>query len=214
MIRQYIVIILTLSFTSGWSQYTYDFNGNCRNAYSSIISLKFDEGRKLIENEKKTHPDNNIPYLLENYIHFLTVFIGEEESVFEELEDQKDLIIDRLKDGDESSPYYRYCMAQVYLQWAVARTKFKEYVPATFEINRAYRLLVSNTEEYPEFIPNNINLGLLHTMIGTIPDNYNWAKKMVGIEGTIEQGVNEILKVLNVSLTNEEFSHYKAECLF
>ena len=214
MIRQYIVLILTFAFSSGWSQYSYDFNDNCRNAYSSIISLKFDEGKKLIEKEKNIHPDNNIPYLLENYIYFLTVFIGEEESVFDELEDQKELIIDRLKDGDESSPYYRYCLAQVYLQWAVARTKFKEYVPATFEINRAYRLLVSNTEEYPEFIPNNINLGLLHTMIGTIPDNYNWAKKMVGIEGTIEQGVNEILKVLNVSLTNEEFSHYKAECLF
>ena len=37
---------------------------------------------------------------------------------------------------------------------------------------------------------------------------------MVGIEGTIEQGVNEILQVLNVSLTREEYGHYKAECLF
>lgn len=214
MIRQFLVAILLLSFNNLWSQYSYDFNNNCREAYSSIISLKFEEGKKLIDEEKVVHPNNNIPYLLENYIYFLTVFIGEEEAVFESLEDKKDDIISRLKDGDESSPYYRYCLAQVYLQWAVARTKFKEYVPATFEINRAYRLLEKNTSEYPEFIPNNINLGLLHTMIGTIPDSYNWAKKMVGIEGTVEQGVNEILKVLKVSLTNEDYGHYKAECLF
>lgn len=214
MVRQLVIIFFILSAIQLRSQYTYDFNEQCREAYTSIISLKFDEGRKLVEAEKKVHPDNNIPYLLENYIYFLTIFIGEEEDVFSDLESKKNDVINRLKKGDENSPYYRYSLAQVYLQWAVARTKFKEYVSATFEINKAYRLLEKNSEEFPDFIPNYINLGLLHTLIGTIPDNYNWAKKMVGIEGTIDQGLSEILKVLNISLTNPEYSHYKAECLF
>jgi len=214
MIRQLVVITLLFHAIPLMGQYNYDFNNSCRDAYSAIISLKFQEGKELIEEEKLIHPNNNIPYLLENYIYFLTVFIGEEESVFEELEDKKNGILNRLKEGDKNSPYYRYCLAQFYLQWAVARTKFKEYIPATFEINKAYRQLINNKEEFPDFLPNNINLGLLHTMIGTIPDNYSWVKKMVGIEGTIDQGVNEILKVLDVALTNEEYSHYKAECLF
>jgi tetratricopeptide (TPR) repeat protein len=216
MSRKLTVLILwiTLSVTVGYGQYQYDFNQRCRKAYSAIISLKFEEGKSLIEQEKQVNPNNNIPYLLDNYIHFLTVFIGEEEHVFEQLEDQKDDIIDRLEDGDEQSPYYRYCIAQVNLQWAVARTKFKEYVSATLEINRAYRMLEENKEEFPDFLPNLINLGLLHTMIGTIPDNYNWVKRMVGIEGTIDEGVTEILTVLNESLHNPEYSHYKAECLF
>ncbi|MCF8268299.1 MAG: tetratricopeptide repeat protein [Ignavibacteriales bacterium] len=204
-------------FVVGWSasgQYYYDFNENCRNAYSSINSLKFEEGKSLIEKEKSLHPDNNIPYLLQNYIYFLTVFIGEEEADFDLYDDLKDDLIDRLKDGDENSPYYRYCLAQVYLQWAVARTKFKEYVTATFEINKAYRMLEDNQEDYPDFLPTFINLGLLHTMIGTIPDNYNWVKRMVGIEGTIDQGVEEILAVLNKSMTDPQYSHYRAECLF
>jgi len=199
---------------SGIGQYSYDFNENCREAFSSIISLKFDEGKDLLEQEKKIHPDNNIPYFLENYIYFLTIFIGEEETDFEKYDDQKDDIIDRLKDGDEDSPYYRYCLATVNLQWAVARSKFKEYFSATFEINRAYRLLEKNDEEFPDFLPNLINLGLLHTLIGTVPDNYNWLKRLVGIEGTIDQGVNEILKILDASMTQEEYEHYKPECLF
>lgn len=214
MIRQLVIILFILQVFSVRGQYTYDFNPTCREAYSSIISLKFQKGKELIEQEKLKNPSNNIPYLLDNYIYFLTVFIGEEEAVFNELKDKKDEILNRLKDGDESSPYYRYSLAQVYLQWAVARTKFKEYVSATFEINKAYRLLEKNQELHPGFVQNGINLGLLHTMIGTIPDNYSWAKKMVGIEGTIEQGVNEILKVLNVALTNDDYAHYKAECLF
>jgi len=206
-----VLISLTLSLAA---QYTYDFNENCRNAYAAIISLKFEEGEKIIQLEKTKNPQNNIPYLLDNYIYFLTVFIAEEEGTFESLEDKKDDIVDRLKDGDKDSPYYRYSLAQVYLQWAVARTKFKEYVSATLEINKAYRQLEKNKEEFPDFLPNNINLGLLHTMIGTIPDNYNWAKKMVGIDGTIDQGVSEILEVLNASFTHKKFKHHKAECVF
>jgi len=143
----FLIFIVNLTF----SQYHYDFNQNCNEAYTAIINLKFDEGNKLIEQEKRINPNNNIPYLLNNYIYFLTVFIGEEEEEFDKLEKLKDDIIDRLKDGDENSPYYRYSLAQVYLQWAFTRTKFKEYISATFEINRAYRLLEKNNEEFPEF---------------------------------------------------------------
>jgi tetratricopeptide (TPR) repeat protein len=214
MLKQILTTVLIIITLPVWAQYSYDFNENCRNAYQSIISLKFEEGKKLISLEKSNNPQNNIPYLLENYIYFLTVFIGEEEETFGLYDDKKDAIIDRLKDGDENSPYYRWSLAQVYLQWAVVRTKFKEYITATLEINKAYRQLERNKEEFPDFLPNNINLGLLHTMIGTIPDNYNWAKKMVGIEGTIDEGLSEILEVLNASFEQKEFAHYRAECVF
>lgn len=214
MIRSTLLALLLSLSISLMADYTYDFNENCRNAYASIISLKFKEGEKIIQIEKAKNPQNNIPYLLDNYIYFLTIFISEEESTFKNFEDKKDDILERLKEGDKNSPYYRYSLAQVYLQWAVVRTKFKEYVTATMEINKAYRQLEKNKEEFPNFLPNNINLGLLHTMIGTIPDNYNWAKKMVGIDGTIDQGVSEILEVLNASFKQEEFRHHKAECVF
>ena len=214
MFRTFILFALLLIFSNGFGQYIYDFNPNCVKAYTAIINLKFEAGKKLLEQEKITQPDNNIPYLLENYIYFLTVFIAEEEKDFNKYDKLKNNIIDRLKDGDQNSPYYRYCLAQVNLQWSVARAKFKEYTTATLEINKAYRLLVENNKQFPEFLPNLINLGMMHTLIGTVPDNYNWVKKLVGVEGTIDQGVNEILQVLNAAVTQKEYSHYKAECLF
>ncbi len=214
MNRLIIAFVFIIVSVTSLAQYNYDFNKNCTDAYSLALSLKFEEAQKLINKEKHINPDNNIPYLVENYIYFLKVFIGEEESVFEELDDKKDDIIDRLEDGDEDSPYYNYSLAQVYLQWAFARTKFKEYFTAAVEINRAYRKLESNDEKFPDFLPDKINLGLLHTMIGTIPDSYNWVKKLVGVEGTVNQGTNEILKVLDASLKDKKYEHFKAECLF
>ncbi len=214
MIRTIIIAFFSLGFLVSEAQYYYDLNQNCRDAYSAVISLKFEEGKELINAEKKANPDNNIPYLVENYIYFLTLFIGEKESDFDELEDLHEDIVDRLKDGDESSPYYRYSLAQVNLQWAFAGVKFKEYFSATLEVNKAYRLLEKNNEEFSGFLPNKINLGLMHTLIGTIPDKYSWIKKMVGIEGSIDQGTTEILEVLDASLNNDDYKIYKAECLF
>ncbi|MCD4747066.1 MAG: hypothetical protein K8R58_12285 [Bacteroidales bacterium] len=212
MFRLYIFLLFSLYNTFVYAQY--DFNENCKKAYNSIISLKFEEGKQLLELEKSINPSNNIPYYIENYIDFLTLIIGEEQDTFDKLKKNKNIRIKRLEKGDESSPYYRYCLAQVYLQWAFTRVKFREYIPAMLEINKAYRLLEKNKTEFPDFIPNLINLGLLHTLIGTIPDNYKWITNIINVEGTINQGVNEITTVLDVSMKNKEYEYLKTESLF
>ncbi|MBN1339630.1 MAG: hypothetical protein JXA03_09920 [Bacteroidales bacterium] len=195
-------------------QYSYDFNERCIHAYESILSLRFEEGNRLIKLEQEQNPGNNIPYLLENYRIFLTLAIGENEKDYNLLKQRKDVIFSRLKNGDKTSPYYNYCLAEAYLQWAVARIKFGDYISALQDINRAYRLLVQNHEKFPGFMLNMIDLGVLHTMIGTIPDNYGWIKGILGIEGTVEQGVDELFTVLEVSMSDPEYAHLKAECLF
>ena len=192
----------------------YDFNENCKKAYSDIISLKFEEGKKLIEIEKSQNPENNIPYLLENYVDFLTIIVGEEEDTFEKLKSNKILRINRLSEGNKSSPYYRYCLANVYLQWAFARIKFGEYFTAVFEINKAYHLLEQNQKLFPEFLPNYIGLGLLHALIGTIPDNYKWLTKLAGMDGSISQGINELTLVLDSATDNSNYEYLKPESLF
>lgn len=212
---KFVALVFGLIFTYHLQgQYVYDFNPQCISAYEAILALRFEEGTRLLELEKQQNPDNNIPYLLDNYRMFLTLAIGENEEDYDRLRDHKDEIFSRLKDGDESSPYYNYCLAEAYLQWAVAKAKFADYLSAMQDINRAYRLLVENHEKYPDFKLNMIDLGVLHTMIGTIPDNYNWLKGILGIEGTVTQGVNELFSVLEISMNDPEYSHLKAECLF
>ena len=60
----------------------FDWNTNCQQAYAEIIHLKFRHGKDLIEQEKIENPQNKLPFLLENYIDFLTIQIGEEEKDF------------------------------------------------------------------------------------------------------------------------------------
>ena len=131
-----------------------EVNDQCKAAYQDILSLKFDAAQTELALEKKSNPENlYIPYL-ENYIDFLSVFISEDENMLNELEDNKSDRIDRIKKLGDSSPFKNYMLGNINLQWAVARLKFQEYFSAALEINKAYRLLKSNAEEFPDFVPS------------------------------------------------------------
>jgi hypothetical protein len=208
-----ILIILLLSFSFS-SFASFDFNTNCKSAYEKIISLRFNEGKILLDNEKKDNPSNLIPYYIENYIDFLKLIISEDATLFNTLKDNKDTRISKIEDADDDSPYYRYCLAEIYLQWAFARIKFKEYITAAGEMNKAYKLLSANEEKYTDFIPNHKGLGILHALIGTIPDDYKWTTKLIGVSGTISQGVSELTSVLATALKNDDYSYLKTESVF
>ena len=43
---------------------SFDMNENMQNAYLSVIDLKFNEGIRFIEAEKKQNPNNGLIYLV------------------------------------------------------------------------------------------------------------------------------------------------------
>ena len=82
----------------------YDYNDNCQHTYRAILSLQFAEARKLIDTEKKADPANLLPVYFENYIDYLTLFIGEDRSQYELLKGRMSDRITRLEHGRQDSP--------------------------------------------------------------------------------------------------------------
>lgn len=181
----------------------YDFNKRCIEAYTYIQELRFAKGRQLLDQEKKENPTNLIPYYVENYIDWLTTYINENEAEFDKLEPNKSIRLDKLETGDKNSPYYLYCQAEVIIQWAFAKLKFEEYLGAFTEVRKAYLLLEENQKKFPDFVANKKSLGMLHAIVGAIPDQYKWGVNMLGMDGTIDQGLKELKSVIDYSKTNE-----------
>ncbi len=182
----------------------FTFSPLARKAYDEATSLRFEAARQSLRQLEREDPQNLIYHLVDNYIDFFTLFIDEDQSVFQRLEKNKSYRLQQIRQGDSFSPYYRYCQAEIKLQWALVRLKFEEYFTAFNEVKSAYRLLQKNTEEYPSFIANQKSLGILHAMIGTVPDSYKWGVKLLsGMNGTIEQGRQEIEEVLNFAREND-----------
>ncbi len=209
-----LFFVILLSIISICSNANYNFNKNCQKAFLSIISLKFNEGNNLILREKVSNPKNCIPYYLESYIDFLSVVISESSSSFEKFKSNKSLRLNNLGNGDKNSPYYLCCRAEIHLQNAYSKMIFKEYLSGAYEINKAYRLLEENHEKFPDFIPNYKSLGLLHAIIGTIPDDYKWVAKVINVRGTVNQGVIELSKVLVSALSEKKYEYLIPESVF
>ena len=179
------------------SQTYFEYSPKATQAYDLIFSLRFREAREALVRLKIDEPDNLIIHSLNNYLDCLGIFIGERTETYEKLRHLKQQRLSAIRNtGDRHSPYYFYTQADIHLQWAITRVKFEDYFAAVMEIKRAYSLLVRNAELYPDFMPNKKNLGLLHALIGTVPDQYRWGPKILGMSGTIAQGKAEIEEVL------------------
>lgn len=165
-------------------------------AYRMVSTLRFEEGKRMISEIKKTDPDNKLVYLVENYIDFFTIFINEEEEEYERLLDNKEYRIDQIKKGDKNSPYYRFAIAEIHLQWATARLKFGERTTPATEVLKAYKLLEKNNKEFPDFIANKKSLSIIHALSESLP---GWVRTLMGIKGSIEQGTEEIDEVVTYS---------------
>ncbi|MGA2822433.1 MAG: tetratricopeptide repeat protein [Bacteroidales bacterium] len=192
----------------------FDFNSNCREAYRSILSLHFTEAGKILNAEKATHPFNLIPVYLENYIDFFSVFIGEEPSVFEKFRKTQELRFDILKKGNMESPYYRYCLGNMRIQFALCRMKFGEYKSAALDISRANGDLKENAQLHPDFLLTNSGLGLIHVLAGVIPDNYSWILRILGLEGNVQKGLDEIAVMAGYAGNNKTYQLFRIESMF
>lgn len=203
-ILRFIAAILFLFPAGLESAAQYDFNKRCQEAYNNIIGLRFADGRALIDEEKIANPDNKVTILLENYIDFLAIIISEEEDLFESRKGFREKRMEMLEPEDGQTPYYFFSLAQINLQWAFIRIKFGEYFRAAFEIQTSYHYLEKCTELNPDFMPGKLGMGMMHVLVGSIPDKYKWIAGLFSMEGSIEHGVKEIKAYIEYAHQDEK----------
>lgn len=173
-------------------------------AYDYTLQLRFDAARSELNIIRSKDPDNYIVHFIDNYIDFFTLFIGEKRSDFDRLEKKMSTRLSLLRQTDPDSPYYLFCQASIQMQWALVRLKFSKYFSAFYDIKNAYQALEANARKYPTFVPNTMNLGVLHVLLSTIPEEYSWGVRLLGggMQGSITQGERELASVINYSKKN------------
>ena len=185
-------------------------NENMQKSYSHIVNLEFESAKKLLANEQSKNPTNGFIPLHQNYIDFLTIIIGEEKSYFDNSIQQKEVRMELLESKNVDSPYYLYSQAEIHLQWAFSRLKFDQYSTAAYEFIKAYNLLEENQKIFPEFTLNKKGLGLIHALLGAVPEQFNWILNLAGLDGDVALGLSELDEVLN----DKNFNMYENEVLF
>ncbi len=191
------------SFSTKAQQFNY--HETCKQTYNQIMQLKIPLALQTIKQQKQAEPDNCAWLLLESYCGFLSIYIQEDYEVFEKFETDFDHKIAKVNQLPDDNPWKRYVKAELNLHKAFARAKFEEYITTLWELRKGFKLLEENARRFPNFQPNQKSLGFFHAVIGTIPNKYRFGAKLLGFNGNVEQGMQEL----------KDYQHYaKAENIF
>ena len=206
--------LLLLGLVPGicFGQKVFDFNSACQTAYKEIIQLKLANGQHLLDLEKSQHPNNLVPYFLENYIDFFTLFFNEDPVEYKKRIGNREKRLALLDDGPENSPFYLYAKSVIHFQWASVRIKFGYNWDAGWEFRRSFLQVKDNLESHPSFSPNLLYHGAMQVAAGTIPDGYKWLSSLLGIKGTIKNGMARLEKFFTA--TDEWAMLFREEAIF
>lgn len=189
---RHILLLLFLTPCALTAQFHFTFTPACDSAYQALMQLRLKHAGQWITTARQQDANNLIPVYLANYIDFFQLYMQEDEAMYYQIMHRKQERLKQLANGPKTSPYFLFCQAEVRIQWAIARLKFKEYLGAFADVRKAYRMLEANLHFHPHFTLSQKSMGVLQAVIGAIPDQYQWGTELLGMEGTIRQGVKAL----------------------
>lgn len=184
----FTLFVILFSFQTLQAQKAFDFNVNCKQAYHATLSLRLDAAAKLLMKEKENNPDNLVPYFIENYIDFFTLFFNEDPAEIKQKSTQKAKRLALMKQGPANSPLTLFTQSVIHLQWAVIDIKLGNKLAAGWAFRDAFKSARQNQTKFPDFKPNLMITGPMEMAASTIPSNLKWLGNLMGIKGTMAGG--------------------------
>ena len=197
-ILTFIIVFFSLS-SFGQSV---DINANMQNAINAIAELRGNDLQAILAKERKVNPENRVSDYLEGAALCIRIFLAENEDYNKSKSDRLDVLISRLEDLPDTEPYKKVFLAELSLGRAGVYGKFKSNIKAGWLFYRAYNLLVDNYEEFPQFAPTLIPLGVLQAAVGSLPEDYKSIASLFGFDGDIELGLKMIREAYYYSIAD------------
>lgn len=181
----------------------YDLSQDIEEVYQLVWEMDHSGAKSAVANVKSEDPSNLLIHLVEDYIDFTRIFLGDDMSGFEQYRDDVKRRLDLIKEAGDISPYYYYSQAEIYIHWSISRTKNGEVIRAGWDINRAFKLLEKCKEKYPDFKYVDKSLSVIHSLMGSIGGvKKTFIKLFTSLDGTVEQGIKEIDDLYNWDQSN------------
>lgn len=207
-----LFLFLTFQLASFASPH-FKINQQCLEAHKAIFDLRLDAAQKIIQSQKETDADNRAIQYIENLHDIIQVFISEDPKLYKEYGSRKAQRLKKISELPDNNPYKKFASAEIQFHWAITRAKFQDYYNSAFEVNNAYKLLKANQKAFPDFKPNYKTLGMIESYLSTVPSNYQWLAKLVGLEGNSSQGFKKLRKIA-LGDTKAEHAFIKKEAQY
>lgn len=167
---------------------------NFSKAYEQVLELSFEKNREsLTKQHIAGFPYANI--YLQNLNDVLELVFTENENQYEALKNKESERLELLDELNSDSPYIGFIRAEIKLQWAFVKLKFGHTWSGVWSLRRAFKTIEDNIQQHPKFKLNYKTMGLLHVIFGAVPDHQQWVLSILGLEGDVALGLQEIEEI-------------------
>lgn len=158
-------------------------------AYTEILKLKIEPGRRTLEALKEDERENGHYYYARNLADILELLFTEDRKLFKAYDDHEDENLRGVKNNmSDDDPYKMFYAAEIRLQWALVKLVFGEEMRAGWSLRSALNTALRNQKEFPDFTENHKTLGLLKILFASVPESYHWVMNLLGMRGNLLEG--------------------------
>ncbi|MBT8400497.1 MAG: tetratricopeptide repeat protein [Rhodothermia bacterium] len=135
----------------------------------------------------------------------LKLLVSDRPEFYQEFYDRSDALREILDELPESA-WKSFFEAEVTLHRAIVRAKDGSYLRAAYAGRKAYRSYKSLVESAPAFEDAYKGLGLLQMAVGSMPSFYRTFLGVLGVGGTVDEGLANLNRAVDHSLFGREES--------
>ncbi len=166
--------------------------------YDEIFDLEFNYTKTEENNNKIKTP---LHLVVEDFRDMLFILLTEDKKNYEKLEQNEELRLKELEKFSQNKykktnhyKEYKWAKAEIKLHWAIIKLSYDEKWSAAFRVRQAYKLLLENEQEFPNFIYQKKSLALLQIVLASVPQKYKWALDLIGMEANLKNGIQNLQK--------------------
>lgn len=99
---------------------------------------------------------------------------------------------DHLDSLRASPEQHIFLMAEWNLQQALVKARYEKELESLLHFRQSVNLVKEGSAKYPDFRPLQKTAGLIHIMLGSVPDNYQWLLQLFGWRSSLNEGMEEL----------------------
>lgn len=167
----------------------FSFRQEDRVAYEKVLNLDPESARP---HETSSTGESLYVQALAEAVELLLSENGEKFSRYESA-------FEKRVDSKGGSATELFVKAEIHLHWTFVYLKFGHELDAAIQLRKSYNLIKDLRKRYPGYRAALKTSGLLHVMIGSVPDKYNWILDVLDMHGDVNQGLKELETLRNSS---------------
>lgn len=177
-------------------QWTWD--ANTQRAYDLVLDLQTDAAIALIP-EPKTAQELYVTSLAKT----IELLITEDRELYAQYGDQHEELLGKRSKSSLADDLF--LQAEIRLQWTFVYLKFGHEMDAAWSLRQAYLNMEDCRTKFPNFTPIKKTAGLLHVIVGSVPEKYNWVLSLMSMTGEVQQGLQDLesLRASNTTFSLE-----------